>query len=191
MKNLQKIKNYLTKLDYKISVAESLSVGHIQARLGSISGSTAFFEGGLTAYSLEQKVKLLGIDKDHARKVDCVSERVAKEMAVGVCNLFNTEIAISSTGYAEPYKEMNIKKAFAYYCIWDNVRKKVILEGKVELEEESRISNQILLTNIIIYDLSKCLKKTLTSRFERQIILENTMLPSRYIDYLGLFASQD
>ena len=85
MNKLQKIKTKLVDKGYRLSVAESLSSGNVQSRIGSISGATEFFEGGVTVYSIKQKSKLLNIDKNHARKVNCVSERVAQEMASGVC----------------------------------------------------------------------------------------------------------
>lgn len=163
MKNLQIVKKHLVKLGYKIAIAESLTSGNIQAKIGSISGATEFFKGGVTAYGLDEKVEMLGVDRKHAIKVNCVSRQVAKEMAIGACNSFGTEIAISSTGYAEPYEIMNIKEAFAYYCIWNNVTKKVISENKVKLNEKSRVGNQILLTNILIRELSNYLERDTTS----------------------------
>ncbi len=55
MNKLQAIKTKLVNKGYRISVAESLSSGNIQSRIGSIPGATKFFEGGVTVYSLEQK----------------------------------------------------------------------------------------------------------------------------------------
>ena len=157
-KSVEQIKTHLVKLGYRLSVAESLSTGRIQSNIGGITGATAFFEGGITVYSLEQKVTLLKINEDHARKVNCVSERVAKEMAIGACELFNTQIGISTTGYAESNKEMKVTQPFAYYCIWDNVRQKIMNEGRISLHEDSRIGNQTLITEIIIKQLSRCLQ---------------------------------
>ena len=60
-----------------LAVAESITCGRLQARIGAISGASAFFRGGVTAYTLEGKVRLLGVDRAHAAKVGCVSRRVA------------------------------------------------------------------------------------------------------------------
>jgi hypothetical protein len=70
-----------------LAVAESLTCGHLQARIGSESGASAFFAGGVTAYTLEQKVGLLAVDRAVAEAVDCVSDEVARQMAFGVCKL--------------------------------------------------------------------------------------------------------
>ena len=159
MKNLKLIKKHLIQQSYKLAIAESLSSGNIQAKIGGISGASSFFEGGLTVYSVEQKVKILKIDKAHAVQVNSVSKRVAREMAMGVCRVFNTEIGISTTGYAEPYPAMKIKNAFAYFCVWDNVKQRIILENKVNLLEDSRIANQQFLTETVIVQLAECFKK--------------------------------
>ncbi len=159
MKNLGIIKKNLTQRSYKLAIAESLSSGNIQAKIGGISGASSFFEGGLTVYSVEQKVKILKVDKAHAVQVNCVSKRVAREMAMGVCQVFNTEIGISTTGYAEPYPAMQIEKAFAYFCVWNNVTQRIILENRVNLLEDSRIANQQFLTETVIVQLAECFKK--------------------------------
>ena len=46
-----------------LAVAESLTCGHLQAAIGAISGASEFFRGGLTAYTLAQKVRHLGVDR--------------------------------------------------------------------------------------------------------------------------------
>ena len=43
----------LMKPQLTLSVAESLTCGRIQARVGEISGASEFFLGGITAYTLD------------------------------------------------------------------------------------------------------------------------------------------
>ncbi|EGQ7737606.1 CinA family protein [Vibrio parahaemolyticus] len=100
-----------------LSVAESLTSGLLQDMVGANSGASKFFKGGLTAYGLEQKTQILGVEATHAAEVDCVSEQVAREMAIGVRKLFNSSVSIATTGYAEVYEEMNITSPFAYIAI--------------------------------------------------------------------------
>ncbi len=157
MNKLQAIKTKLVNKGYRISVAESLSSGNIQSRIGSIPGATQFFEGGVTVYSLEQKVKLLNVDKIHAEVVDSVSERVAREMALGVCELFNTQIGISTTGYAEPSEEMGVEQPFAFFSIWNNVAKIELENQRVILDRGSRIGNQEMITEVVIDQLARIL----------------------------------
>lgn len=94
-----------------VSVAESASVGNLAKLLAAESGASKFFQGGVVAYSLRQKVKLLGVGEDHAQAVNCVSHQVAAEMARGVRNLFMTDVGVSITGYADPDKH---GKQFCY-----------------------------------------------------------------------------
>ena len=66
-----------------LAAAESLTAGNVQARIASVSGASGYFRGGVTAYSIEEKVKLLGVNRAAAKRVNCVSARVAEEMAAG------------------------------------------------------------------------------------------------------------
>ena len=98
-----------------LAVAESLTCGRLQARIGAISGASEFFLGGVTAYSLEQKVRHLGIDRAGAEAVNCVSATVAEQMARGACALFGSDIGVATTGYAEPSAQWNIDEPFAWW----------------------------------------------------------------------------
>ena len=101
----------------KLAVAESLTGGRLQARITEISGASEFFLGGVTAYELGQKVKLLSVDPLHAKEVNGVSARVVEEMAVGVCRLFGADLGIATTGYAEPAPADGVKVPFAWIAI--------------------------------------------------------------------------
>jgi PncC family amidohydrolase len=85
-----------------LAAAESLTAGNVQARIASVSGASGYFRGGVTAYSIAEKVKLLGVNRAAAKRVNCVSARVAEEMAVGAAKLFGADLAVATTGYAEP-----------------------------------------------------------------------------------------
>jgi len=111
------IKKMMVENGWTIAVAESLTAGKVQDYFGSISGASNFFEGGITAYSIDQKVKFLGVDREHAEKVNCISQRVADEMAIGVSKNFGTDIGIATTGYSEPCPEKGIEKPYAYVAI--------------------------------------------------------------------------
>jgi nicotinamide-nucleotide amidase len=100
-----------------LAVAESITSGRIQARIGAISGASHFFLGGLTAYSLDQKVRHLGVERASAQAVNCVSAEVVAQMARGACTLFGSDLALATTGYAEPSVEWNIPHPFAWYAL--------------------------------------------------------------------------
>ncbi|HXQ80130.1 MAG TPA: nicotinamide-nucleotide amidohydrolase family protein [Opitutaceae bacterium] len=98
-----------------LAVAESLTSGRLQARIGAISGASEFFLGGVTAYSLEEKVRHLGVDRAEARAVNSVSRRVAEQMARGACVLFGADLGVATTGYAEPSDEWHVAEPFAWW----------------------------------------------------------------------------
>lgn len=85
-----------------LSTAESCTSGRIAAEITSVSGSSAYFQGGLIAYQNEVKIKMLGVRAEIIDTYDVVSEEVAREMVRGACRLFGTDYAIASTGYAGP-----------------------------------------------------------------------------------------
>jgi len=94
------VHDLLIESSFTISVAESCSSGFIASELTSISGSSSYFSGGVIAYNDEIKVKILDINKDTIIKESSVSSIVAELMAKNVAKRFNTDFAISTTGYA-------------------------------------------------------------------------------------------
>jgi len=98
-----------------LAVAESVTAGRLQSAISSRSGASDYFVGGLTAYRIDQKVKLLGVDRAKAEAVDCVSAEIAGQMAQGACALFGATVALSTTGYAEPAPERGVERPFAWW----------------------------------------------------------------------------
>lgn len=100
-----------------LAVAESMTIGRLQARIGAISGASEFFLGGITAYSLDEKVRHLGVDRPEAEAVNSVSARVAEQMAQGACRLFGSDIGAATTGYAEPSPAQKVEAPFAWWAV--------------------------------------------------------------------------
>jgi PncC family amidohydrolase len=83
-------------------VAESCTGGLIAHQLTNVSGSSAYFIGGVVAYSNEVKERVLGVSSEALSSYGAVSEECAREMARGARRFFDTDVAISSTGIAGP-----------------------------------------------------------------------------------------
>ena len=144
---LDELKNELTARGASISVAESITGGLVQNAIVELSGSSTFFEGGITVYSLDQKHKLLGIEYNHAQSVNCVSSIVAEEMVRGVCEMFGTNVGISTTGYSEPMLDKGVDYPFAYIavCVDDVLSvKKINAVGMRRNEARSFICNKAI-----------------------------------------------
>ena len=144
-----------------LAVAESLTAGHVQARVASVSGASDYFLGGVTAYALEQKVRLLQVNRAHARKVDCVSQRVAVEMAAGVVQLFGADLGVATTGYAEPAPARGVKVPQAWWAICHRRRGGAaeVLSGLVEVPDAGRTTVQARVAETVIAELVKYLRE--------------------------------
>jgi nicotinamide-nucleotide amidase len=127
-----------------LAVAESVTCGRVQARIGAIPGASEFFLGGITAYSLEQKVRHLGVDHAVAEPVNAVSDEVAMQMARGVCALFGARLGLATTGYAEPSKEWKISCPRAWWAIAHELGggRVAVQSGLVECPGASRTAAQ-------------------------------------------------
>lgn len=139
-----------------LAAAESLTAGNVQAAVCSRSGASKFFRGGLTAYDIDIKSQLLGVDGVHARSVNAVSPQVAQEMAVGACQRFGADYGIGTTGYAEPYPAQNVDVPFAYYAV-AKADGTVIAQGRVDGGALDRAAMQLRVTHAALDALAAAL----------------------------------
>ncbi|TDX52916.1 competence/damage-inducible protein A [Orenia marismortui] len=96
------IARLLSEKGLTIATAESCTGGLIGDRLTSIPGSSNYFERGVISYSNQAKIELLNVKEDTLQEHGAVSSQTAKEMAQGIRELANTDIAIATTGIAGP-----------------------------------------------------------------------------------------
>lgn len=94
----------LTERKMTISTAESCTGGELARMITSTPGSSQYFLGGIVPYATEKKIEILKVNKETVDEFTVVSEQVAAEMAEGCQKLFQTDIALSTTGVAGPGK---------------------------------------------------------------------------------------
>jgi PncC family amidohydrolase len=116
---VERIKDKLLETDKRMAVAESVTAGFLQAAIASATNASNFFQGGITVYNGAQKFKHLQVEPIHAQHCNCVSGKVAAQMALHVCTLFASDYGIGITGFASPVAESN-QQLFAYYAIAEN-----------------------------------------------------------------------
>jgi nicotinamide-nucleotide amidase len=135
-----------------LAVAESLTAGHLQSHIASVPGASEFFLGGITAYSLDQKVKLLGVNRAHARRTNCVSQRVAVEMAYGAMQRFGSDLAAATTGYAEPDRAAGVLAPMAWWAICQRARNGRLLlnAGTIEVPGANRTEAQARIAGDVV-----------------------------------------
>ena len=138
-----------------LAVAESLTAGHVQAQVAAVSGSSEYFLGGITAYSLDQKVRHLGVNRAAAKKVNCVSADVVEQMARGVCALFDADVGVATTGYAEPSKADGVALPFAWWAVAHRGPrgKFLVRHGRVECPGEPRVEVQAIVAAAAVAEL--------------------------------------
>ncbi len=85
-----------------IAVAESCTGGLMAARLTDRAGSSAYFLGGIVAYSDQAKISHAGVDPQLIERFGAVSTEVAEALADGAAARFGAEIGIGITGIAGP-----------------------------------------------------------------------------------------
>jgi nicotinamide-nucleotide amidase len=92
----------LSGLGHTLALAESCTGGSIAQFITSNAGSSAYFKGGVVAYSNEIKCKLLSVSSELIETHGAVSRQVAEAMAVGACKVMDTNYAVATTGIAGP-----------------------------------------------------------------------------------------
>ena len=138
-----------------LAAAESLTCGRVQARVGEISGASNFFLGGVTAYSLDEKVRHLGVARAAARRVNSVSAEVAVQMARGVCRMFDSDLGVATTGYAEPSPTDGVATPFAWWALAHRRRGRFVTlrTGRVECPGATRVDAQMMVAEAVLAEL--------------------------------------
>ncbi len=94
----------LTSKNATLATAESCTGGKIAQMITSVPGASNYFKGSVVSYATETKISVLGISSELIKEHSVVSFEVAKEMALAVKKLMNTDYAIATTGNAGPSK---------------------------------------------------------------------------------------
>ena len=92
----------LTERGLTLATAESCTGGNIARLLTAQAGASAYFKGGVVAYSNEVKESVLGVKHSTLEAHGAVSEETVREMVEGVRQRMGTDLAIATTGVAGP-----------------------------------------------------------------------------------------
>jgi nicotinamide-nucleotide amidase len=85
-----------------LGLAESCTGGKLASLFTAIPGCSAYFRGGLAAYSNSVKAEVLGVNRWDINQSGAVSRPVVEQMARGAQNLFHADCAIATSGIAGP-----------------------------------------------------------------------------------------
>ena len=110
----------LTVRKLRLSCAESFTGGGIAKKIIEIPGaSTVFFEG-ITAYANKAKVQRLNVSQTTINTYSAVSDQTAYEMACGLLETNNCDIALATTGIAGPMSEGDKPKGLCFIAVGYN-----------------------------------------------------------------------
>jgi nicotinamide-nucleotide amidase len=151
----------LSRPKLTLAAAESMTCGQVQAAIGAISGASEFFLGGITTYTLGQKVRHLGVSRAVAKKVNSVSPAIVEQMAKGVCELFGSDLGVATTGYAEASPANSVAEPFAWWALAHRQRGRIVAlrNGRVECVEATRVEAQKIVAQAVIAELTEYLRE--------------------------------
>ena len=92
--------------------------GMIASTIADIPGASAVLRGGAVTYCDEIKHRVLGVEQETLDRYTAVSHQTAREMAVGSLELYQSDIAVSATGYAGPGGGTEDDPAGTFYIGW-------------------------------------------------------------------------
>ena len=98
----EKVVCKLLEKNLKITTAESCTGGLVAATIVNVSGASGCFNEGYITYANEAKVRVLGVSEESIRSYGVVSDVVVTEMAEGVLNKANADVAVAVSGIAGP-----------------------------------------------------------------------------------------
>jgi nicotinamide-nucleotide amidase len=85
-----------------VSVAESCTGGYLAHQFTKVSGSSAYFVGGIIAYDNSVKINQLGVKTETLDTFGAVSEETVIEMSQNVRKLLGTTYGLATSGVAGP-----------------------------------------------------------------------------------------
>ncbi len=139
-----------------LATAESCTGGLIAHRITSISGSSAYFMGGVVAYSNEQKTNLLGVKPETLAAHGAVSEATVIEMVQGAIKNINVNYALSISGIAGPTGGTPNKPVGTVWIAVGSANSEKVFAQKLQLTQ-NRDVNVTLSTNLALAMLRRLL----------------------------------
>jgi PncC family amidohydrolase len=112
-----RIAEILTARGEVVAVAESSTGGRICDLLTNRPGSSAWFVGGIVAYSGASKLQMAGLAAEAVRRHGAVSVETAKGLAEGAIRLFDVAWGIGETGIAGPQTGRRSSKPAGLACL--------------------------------------------------------------------------
>ena len=128
-----------------LATAESCTGGNIARLLTAQAGASAYFKGGVVAYSNEVKECALGVKHETLVAHGAVSEETVREMVEGVRSRLGADYAIATTGIAGPTggtQEKPVGTVWVAVCDKDHTVTQLMHYGDRRQQTIDRTTNQ-------------------------------------------------
>lgn len=135
----------LTEKGMTLATAESCTGGNIASLLTAQAGASAYFRGGVVAYSNEVKECALGVKHATLETHGAVSEETVREMVEGVRTRLGADYAIATTGIAGPTggtPEKPVGTVWVAVCSKDKTVTQLMHYGDRRQQTIDRTTNQ-------------------------------------------------
>lgn len=153
----QQLVNALKLRGKKLSVAESFTGGGIAKRITSVSGASEVYFEGLNTYDEIAKIKRLGVTEYTLKTLGAVSDQTAYEMAYGLLNTGDCDVAVATTGLAGPKSDRSrLPVGLCYIAVGTKERIRVyryIFDGDRQEITEKAINYALFYTYKQVKDL--------------------------------------
>ncbi len=88
---LDYISTSLITMNETVSIAESVTSGLIQLAFSQMANAKLFYKGGITTFTLPEKVQFLDINQIEVKENSFETQKMADTMAVKVAESFGTD----------------------------------------------------------------------------------------------------
>lgn len=131
-----------------LATAESVTGGGVGARITDVPGASRVFRGGIVAYDVDAKTKLLGVPPDLLAEFGPVSRECAEAMAAGARSALGADVSIALTGNAGPTADSDGKPVGLVYVALATPGRTYIEEHRFRSTREvtRRRAGQVALT---------------------------------------------
>lgn len=98
MNDIRRLAEIAQHRGIRVAVAESLTSGLLASEVGKGQNAAEWFAGGVVAYLYNIKQNVLGVEPN----LDPCSPECAEQLAAGVRDLMDADVAVSKTGVGGP-----------------------------------------------------------------------------------------
>lgn len=153
---LDKVHELLISQKLSIATAESFTGGLIAERLTEKAGSSQYFLGSIVAYNETIKKELLDVDPQILANHGVVSKECAKAMVENAAKIFNSDIAVATTGAAGPAEHNGKTPGTMFVALYSQQESKIL---KLE-KNYGREMNRYYASQIGLFEIYKSIKES-------------------------------